>query len=583
MLQTSQAITNKDRFILAIPIWLVWMVAFLFVGIGLGSYAILDNNEGLYSEISREMLRSGDWHQWVIPHLNGLAYMEKPPLLYWLTAVSFAIFGESEWSARLVPVISSLSCVGLLLWFGKKLGRPQTVRLAAIMFVSGLGVTAMSRTLMFDMLLTALLTAALMWAYFFVVNHDARAVRFAYAFLGLAVMAKGFIAIILFCAVIGSFILSQSTSVRDFFTRLGQCWNWKAIGIFLLIVLPWHIIAVLTEPIFAWFYFINEHVLRFLGKREPHDYYAGAWWYYLPRMVLYLFPWSFLLLGVFLGKKVESRTESSASATELSVGQTGKKTGKQLQWFLSFAWLMPMLFFSISSAKANYYLVTVMPLASFQLAILLEERQYGGRWGRLLPGLILTIVFGGLAWFVFHHPQEKLDAIQIVGLSANQFLLYALLTLIILATTSALIAWRWARVGILAYVLLPFATLFIFLNILHVSTEWTSTRPLANVLNNDHSERKVFLFQVFEDQSSLAFYLKKPVYVIESRSSDLFWGNKLHKNNIALSSSDFERAANTPSLAVVVLNRDVALFTSKTYAKNFRLSQKFANVSLFLN
>ncbi len=83
------------------------MVAFFFVGIGLGSYAILDNNEGLYSEISREMLRSGDWHQWVIPHLNGLAYMEKPPLLYWLTAVFFAVFGESEWSARLVPALSA--------------------------------------------------------------------------------------------------------------------------------------------------------------------------------------------------------------------------------------------------------------------------------------------------------------------------------------------------------------------------------------------------------------------------------------------------------------------------------------------
>ncbi|MDY7537978.1 glycosyltransferase family 39 protein [Undibacterium sp. RTI2.1] len=561
------------------------MTAFFFVGIGLGSYAILDNNEGLYSEISREMLRSGDWHQWVIPHLNGLAYMEKPPLLYWLTALFFAVFGESEWSARLVPALSALSCVGLLLWFGRKLGRPQSVRLAAIMFISGLGVMAMSRTLMFDMLLTALLTAALMWAYFFVVDHDARTARFSYAFLALAVMAKGFIAIILFCAVIGSFILSQSTSVKDFFIRLGRCGNWKAIGIFLLIVLPWHIVAVLTEPIFAWFYFINEHVLRFLGKREPHDYYAGAWWYYLPRMVLYLFPWSFLVLGVFFAKKNVEQTDLVGQAEQAgsAESQSSRPLTKQLQWFLSLAWLMPMLFFSISSAKANYYLVTVMPLASFQLALLLENRQYGGRWGRLLPGLLLAILFGGLAWFLFRHPQEKLDAVQIMGLSANQFLLYALLALVFVAAISGISAWRWSRVGILAYVLLPMASLFIFLNVLHVSAEWTSARPIADVLKSEYSERKIFLFQIFEDQSSLAFYLKKPIYIIESRSSDLFWGNKLHKNNIALSSSDFEHVANTSSLAVVVLNRDVALFTSKTYSKNFRLSQKFANVSLFLN
>jgi 4-amino-4-deoxy-L-arabinose transferase-like glycosyltransferase len=70
-----------------IPLWLVWGIVCYFVSFKLGSYPILDNNEGLYAEIPREMLRSGDWHQWIIPHLNGLPYMEKPPLLYWLTAV----------------------------------------------------------------------------------------------------------------------------------------------------------------------------------------------------------------------------------------------------------------------------------------------------------------------------------------------------------------------------------------------------------------------------------------------------------------------------------------------------------------
>ncbi|MBY0574184.1 MAG: hypothetical protein K2P84_10920 [Undibacterium sp.] len=71
------------------------MVALCCVGFELGSYAILDNNEGLYAEIAREMTHCEDWHHSIIPHLNGLSYMEKPPLLYWLTALSFTAFGES--------------------------------------------------------------------------------------------------------------------------------------------------------------------------------------------------------------------------------------------------------------------------------------------------------------------------------------------------------------------------------------------------------------------------------------------------------------------------------------------------------
>lgn len=98
-----------------IPLWLVWIAAIYFVGYRLGAYPVLNNNEGLYSEIPREMLLASSWKDWVIPHLNGLAYMEKPPLLYWLTAFFFAIFGEQDWVVRLVPVFSALGCVGLIL------------------------------------------------------------------------------------------------------------------------------------------------------------------------------------------------------------------------------------------------------------------------------------------------------------------------------------------------------------------------------------------------------------------------------------------------------------------------------------
>ncbi|HTD05389.1 glycosyltransferase family 39 protein [Undibacterium sp.] len=549
---------------LVIPLWLVWIAALIFVGAGLGSYAILDNNEGLYAEISREMLRSGDWRQWVIPHLNGLAYMEKPPLLYWLTAISFAIFGESEWAARLVPALSGLGCVAMILWFGQKIARPQTARLAALLFTSSLGVIMMSRTLMFDMLLTALLSTALLWAYLFVYENNKTAQRWSMLFLALALMAKGFVAVILFCAIAGSFTMASSTSVADLFRRLGAWFDWKAIGIFLLISLPWHVIASVAEPIFAWFYFINEHVLRFLGKREPHDYYAGAWWYYLPRTLIFLFPWSFFL-------------------PVLLFARSDKKTDRRLLLFLTLAWLMPFLFFSISSAKANYYLVAVMPFAALQLAILLEDRQFGRTWGRLAPGLLLAMLLAVLAWWVARQTHGMLEALNILGQTGSRFLSGSFAGMAILSLLAGIVSWRRSRSGILAYLLPALGALFVLLSVLQASTALTSARPIADILQREHAGRDVFMFRTFEERSALPFYLKKPVYIIESRSNDLFWGNKLHRNNIVVSGIDFLDYAQSRPAVVIVLNQDIPLFMTKSYYKYFREEQKIGNAHLFLN
>lgn len=292
-----------------IPLWLVWFTACGFVLLGLGGYALLDNNEGLYAAIPREMLASSDWRWWIIPHLNGLPYMEKPPLLYWLTALSFAVFGVSEWSARLVPALSSLSCVALLLWFGRHIGRPQAGRLAALIFVSCIGVTVMSRVLMFDMLLTVLLTAALMHAWLYFRYGEKSSLRWAYGLLALAVLAKGLVAVILMTVIVTSFALLNARSVAEFFQLLKRWLDPLAIAIFIAIAAPWHVAASLVEPAFSWFYFVNEHVLRFLSKRTPHDYYGGPWWYYLPRMAIYLFPWVLFMLCLF-AKKVAADADN---------------------------------------------------------------------------------------------------------------------------------------------------------------------------------------------------------------------------------------------------------------------------------
>ncbi|MGE5650766.1 MAG: ArnT family glycosyltransferase [Bacillota bacterium] len=554
------------RTALSIPLWLVWAAALVFVLGGLGGFGILDNNEGLYAEIPREMLASHDWRLWVIPHLNGLPYMEKPPLLYWLTALSFALFGQSEWAARLVPAASSLSCVAMLLRFGGVVRRPQAARLAALMFVSGVGVTAMSHVLMFDMLLTALLTAALMFGYRFLQEEKPVWLRWSYAFLALALLAKGFVALILYGLVVVIFVAASGGSLAGFLRRCASLFDPRALLVFVLIAAPWHIAASMTEPIFAWFYFINEHVLRFLGKREPHDYYSGGWWYYLPRMAIYLFPWSFLLFGMAVSRRKHARPEEGL-----------------LKRFLFVAWLVPLLFFSVSSAKANYYLVAVMPFAAFHLALALEERDFVAPRARLLPGALIAAL-AVIAYAVLAARGEESDTqLFILGFSQRQFLLYFFGGLAALAMLAALCAWRVARIGVLAYLLLPAWTSIGLTVTLQAMEPQISTRRLAGWLQNELAGRTVYLYQKFEEQSSLPFYLKHPVPVVDGHSNDLFWGNRLRKNDIMISTAQFLAALKQHPAAILVKRRQLDEFRSAGLNAYFKGEKRIGDTTVFFN
>jgi 4-amino-4-deoxy-L-arabinose transferase-like glycosyltransferase len=547
-----------------IPLWLVWLAAFGFVLLGLGSTGILDNNEGLYAEIPREMLAFGDWKYWIIPHLNGLPYMEKPPLLYWLTAISFALFGQSEWSARAVPALSSLACVAMLLWFGRAVYRPQAGRLAALMFVTGIGVTAMSRVLMFDMLLTALLCAALMCAYRYAAEGKLRFIRWSYAFLALALLAKGFVALVLYGLVMAVFLLSTQRSVKEFARSVGKWFEPWALLLFVAIALPWHLAASLTEPVFAWFYFINEHVLRFLGRREPHDYYAGAWWYYLPRMLIYLFPWSLLLVCLW------GKPQQEADADSV-----------RLQRFLLPAWLAPLLFFSISSAKANYYLVAVMPFAAFHLAVALENRGFLRVARRALPGLLIgaLAVAGAVAVKLRGAP----DLPNIAGVTAHDFLLWTLAGMALLAFGGAWLARARANLGILAYLPLPVLCGVALWLVLIAMEPLASTRQVAQLLQRELPGRAVYLYRDFEQKSSLPFYLKRPVPIIDGRSNDLFWGDKLRPGNrIMLPAAQFA-AQMTQPVAVVVPDRHLQDFRSTAFFRGFKGEKRVGETTVWYN
>ncbi len=552
------------------PDWLIWLVAIICVWTGLGTYGVLNNNEGLYARIPLDMLNSTDLTHWIIPHLNGLPYMEKPPLLYWLTALGFWIFGNRDWVVRLVPTLAALGCVWLILNFCRRIYRPQVGRVAALIFISGLGVQVIGRTLLFDMLLTAFLTAALMHAYLYKIEHRIRDLRIAHICLALAVLTKGLVALLLFGMVTASWIFMAHRNGA--WKQLAAWIDRTSILLFLAITVPWFIAASLVEPIFPWFFFINEHLLRFLGSRLPHDYYSGPWWYYLPRIVLYLFPWSLLLPIVMFSKSP-------------GVSRVERQEYVALKKNLMLGWLVPLLFFSISSAKANYYLIVGMPFLTLNLAFMLEQRNYLAGWRNTILGLMIALIAVILAGAAHWYPQQLFGALNdaqltVAGMPWQQFSVRLLLVVAALALLSAALAWLLPRLGLIAYAVLPLCFMVAMLSIVKAMESSVSDRAMVSFIESMEPARTVYLYRNFEQNSSLAFYLKEPLKIIDSNSNDLYWGDRLRPDNEVMIERRQFRQQDEPKV-VVVPNGYMDEFAHYKLQSRFRRNRQFDHATVF--
>ena len=507
---------------------------------GLGSYGILDNNEGLYAEIPREMLHLRDF---VIPHLNFLPYIEKPPLLYWLVALSYEIFGVSEFSARLVPALAALGTCGVAYWLGQRDGRRLQGLVAAIVMGSSIAFIAIGRTVFFESLLTLTMSAALACLYLFLRDGNRFHLRAAYVWLALGVMTKGFIALILPALVVFTFLMLHHAPMRryrPFFTDL------PAIAIFLAIVAPWHIAAALREPDFAWFYFINEHFNRFVGTRVPRDYYGGPLWYYLPRLFGYLAPWSVILPAAILSAWREKTPLDSFL----------------LIWLGTF-----LIFFSLSSNKANYYLATAaVPMALLIAGTIvrwLEEK-------RLAPLGLIGALWGGafLCGLVTLKASCAPDAVSFypVCLAATPwtigtFLVYlAAIGLIALKRSSNLMAFM-----IVAGLIGP--TLLTVQDAAIDDETALSERSLITPLASLGDRHPLYLAGKFEDVSSVLFYERARIHIVSGvlgdKSSDLAYGERHAEPDWFIGIPDFIATAQNTTLYLVLKQRTAPHFLGR--------------------
>ena len=269
----------------------------------------MDDVDAVQAQIARNMLQSGDW---VTARLDGIAYLEKSPLKYWLMAVSFVIFGVHDWAARIPLALSTIALCWVTMRFGAWAFGRKAGFYAGLALATCVGLFLFTRFQIPDATLTLTITVAL-WSLLRALEddepHPARWAHAMWASIGVGLLLKGLIAAVF---SIAAGLLYLFFAKRDW-RRLRPV---SGLALLLAIAAPWHILATLRNPPyfdftmhseagsyhgFFWFYFINEHVLRFLNLRYPRDYNTVPRLYFWAFHLLWLFPWSAFLPGAFEG------------------------------------------------------------------------------------------------------------------------------------------------------------------------------------------------------------------------------------------------------------------------------------------
>ncbi len=339
-----------------------WLVLFLLgLGLpifllGLGSPALYDPHESLYAEIARDMVVRGDW---LTPHLNGTRYLDKPPLFYWLIAISYTVFGVSEFSARLPIALAGLGGVLVTWGIGRHLFDARSGALAGLVLTTSVGYFVFSRQLLPDMIFACFTT--LSFYGFLRAGENDRAWEpwnlLAFAGLALAVMTKGFVGLFPLVVLATYGLLSGNLDALRGLTSL-----WGGL-LFIVLIVPWHLIMGWQHEGYFWHYFVNEHFLRFLGQRHPLDFVSLPLPIFFLVLFLWLLPWSPYL----------------ALALPRQWPQLGKPLTREAAGnLLLFLWAsLFLLFFAMSRARLPQYCLPAMPALALLIGSSLNRRYRG--------------------------------------------------------------------------------------------------------------------------------------------------------------------------------------------------------------
>jgi 4-amino-4-deoxy-L-arabinose transferase-like glycosyltransferase len=340
---------------------------------GAHGFALADPDEARYGELAREMIASGDF---VTPRLNHVKYFEKPPLVYWATALSIRAFGPSELAVRVPTLLAGLATLVLTTLLARRLYGAGTALLAAAILAGAPLFAFMAVILTLDMSLTVFVTAALFavwraWSG----GGDRRWVRVAYAATALGILVKGPVAVVLVGGATLLFLLPHGgwRALRPWF-------DWRALALAAVITLPWFLLVGWRNPEF-WHYFLVDQNFHRYTKTKEH---GEPIWFFAPVVLGGLAPWSLALAFDPRGLRSALDPRTWTPATR----------------FLAIWAVTILVFFSLSISKLATYAVPALPPLAILVARALLWGIERGRavgltraaWVLLVAGPILGLV-----------------------------------------------------------------------------------------------------------------------------------------------------------------------------------------------
>jgi 4-amino-4-deoxy-L-arabinose transferase-like glycosyltransferase len=542
MADSGSVLRDAEGFITS-KSWRVYLTvlvvaAAIYLGCVVSPPSLMDDSDAVLAQAARTMLSSGDW---VTPRLDGVTYLEKPPLYYWPMMFSYIIFGVHDWAAR-IPVAFSVIGVALLtaamgVWaFGRRAGLYAGLSISACV-----GLFLFTRIQIPDVMLTLTIALA-MWAFLRALDPDEPRPRL-WAFLlaaslGIGLLIKSLIGVVFpVAAGVIYLFLTKQFFLRQTWRRLRPI---SGFFIALAIAAPWHVLATLRNPPyfawtlhsipgqyhgFLWFFFINEQLLRFLNLRYPRDYNTvPRLWFWLFHF-LWLFPWSVYFPAI---AKLSYRPIDRAGRTRL----------------LALCWTGFLLIFFTFSTTQEYYSMPCYPAFALLLG---SAMAFGGDWirrgTRVLCGVAalaavacFTIFIavrnlptpGDISGALSQHPSAyTLSLGHMLDLTFESFA-YLRLPLLVAAVgflAGAIGTMRWLGQRAFLSAALMMVLFFHAARLaLVVFDPYLTSRPLAQAILQA-SPGRLIVGRPYYAFSSLLFYTNRETLILNGRYNNLEYGS----------------------------------------------------------
>jgi 4-amino-4-deoxy-L-arabinose transferase-like glycosyltransferase len=519
------------------PLFLLLLSAAVYLGTA-SHPALLDDADASHALVSREMLQRGDY---VVMFLNGVRYLQKAPIHYWMVALDYKILGQTEFATRLPAALAMIGLTLMAFEFGRRFFSERAGLHAGLATATSVGMFMFTRIMIPEAIYALEFTAI----FYLFLRGWTGSLRPRVAYWGVAVLTA--------CAVLTRGLIGVLFPVGTIvgFIILTRGWKrWRELHlvsgtlIFLAIAVPWHVIAELRAPGFLWSYFINEHFKRALGTRWPSDYDATPlpiWW---AAHLAWFFPWS-----VFLPLAIKQLPSPRTWWRQISVEAQAR--------LLLFVWFaVVFVFFSlVVGSRMEYYAFGGWPALTILIGLGIERaEQRRDKWLPRLQAVLAAVglALGGvLTWAVWQasrvratgdistllktHPNDfyRLSMGHLFDLTPEAFADLRTPALIAAACFSAGFVATWLvgrtrRVMTSAVLLGVTMAVFIFAaNLAYgVFEPHMSSRPLAAaILKHLRTGDQIAVYGEFDPASSVSFYTKRQLLIWNGRYNNLELGS----------------------------------------------------------